>query len=118
MKCCSSINSLADTSSLETFGKIFSSSSSILVNFKKPSNFIVDPEHLNWFNLLSETIVIVFLSNFADSICDESALDQIRSYNLIWSVLRNFFMLSGVLETSVGLIASCASWAFFAFFPE
>ena len=119
VKCCSSINLSILTSSFFTSGNIFSSSSSsILVNFRKPSNLIVDPEHLKWFKLSSYIIVIIFLSNFAASICDDNALDHINSYNLIWSVLKNFFIVSGVLDISVGLIASWASCAFFAFFPE
>ena len=39
----------------------------------------------------------MFLSNLADSICEDKALLQIRSYNFIWSVLKYFFIADGVL---------------------
>ena len=65
MKCCSSINSFVESSSLLTSGRIFSSSfSSILVSFKKPSNFIVDPEHLK--NVIVEDPVAIKFVNISN----------------------------------------------------
>jgi len=45
---------------------------------KKPSNLITDPLDLKTFLESSDSIDIVFLSNFADSICEDKALDQIK----------------------------------------
>ena len=72
---------------------------------------------LNIFLLSSELIVIVFLSNFADCICDDKDLDHIKLYSLYWSVLKYFFISSGFRIISVGRIASWASCAFLAFLP-
>ena len=70
VKCCSSINSFIFTLPFSTSGRIFSFSfsPSTLVNFKYPSNFKTDPLALKIFSVSFEVIVIVFLSNLADSI--------------------------------------------------
>ena len=80
VKCCSSVKSLNSTSPLPTSGNIFSSSlfSSNLETFKKPSNFKVEPLAIHIFLLSSDVIVIVYLSNFADSICEDIDLDHIK----------------------------------------
>ena len=48
----------------------------------KPSNTIVEPDDLKICSLLFDSIIIVFLSNFAGVICEDRALDQIKLYNL------------------------------------
>ena len=69
VKCCSSLNSFISIIPLFTSGSILSSSlSSIFDSFKYPSNFITEPLALKIFFPSIEEIVIVFLSNFADSI--------------------------------------------------
>ena len=68
--------------------------------------------------ILSSSSLFWLLSNLADPIWEDKALLQIKSYSLFWSVLKYFLTLWGDLIISVGLIASWASWAFLAFFPE
>ena len=120
VKCCSSIKLSILTGPLSTSGRIFSSSSSFsfLYNLKKPSNLITEPVAFKMFLESSDSMNIVFLSNLAGCICEDKALDHIRLYNLCWSELKYFFISFGDLFISVGLMASCASWAFLAFLPE
>ena len=120
VKCCSSINDSILIGPLLILGKIFSSSSLFWFwkTFKNPSNFNTEPLVLQTVLLSSDVTVIVLRSNFAVSICEDRALLHIRLYSFCWSGLKYFLTESGVLIISVGLIASWASWAFLAFFPE
>ena len=53
-------------------------------------------------------------SSSADCICEATARFHTRSYKRRCSGLRRCATLSGVRLTSVGRMASCASWAFLA----
>ena len=70
VKCCSSRKFSIFTGPFKTSGSIFSSSSFFLslIIFKKPSNLTTDPLALKTVLSSSEFMVIVFLSNLADSI--------------------------------------------------
>ena len=80
VKCCSSKSESILIGPTDISGKLTSSSFFWSLNtFKNPSNLMTDPLALHTVFLSSEVIVIVFLENLADCICDETALLQIKS---------------------------------------
>ena len=85
-------------------------------SFRKPSKARIEPvaRSRGPFGVAGSAISTVTWSSSADCIWLATARFQISSYSLRCSGLRYRPTRSGVSETSVGRIASCASWAFLA----